>query len=140
MVFNNKTELETYIKDKLQNSILQAQKYVYELIDKFVKQYYSEFDPAVYHRTYQLYRSLVKSEIKSTANGYEADIYFDLGRLKYGVGHNWSEEQVLSSAAHGSHGGWTNGTAIYDDPRDILNAEAISVFKNFMKQNGIPVI
>ena len=85
MTFDSVDALKSYILSRMQPAVQKAQEQVYQVIDRFVKEYYAEFSPEVYERTYQLYRSLVKSDIKSTGNGYEACVYFDIGALDYAM-------------------------------------------------------
>ena len=81
------------------------QENVYQIINRFVKEYYSEYTPGDYHkqlqidndrlgkptyasmyvyeRTYQLYQSLVKSRVVRSGNGFKAEVYFDADRLDY---------------------------------------------------------
>ena len=139
---------------------------VFLIINRFVKEYYAEFSPAVYERTYQLFRSLVKTDVRSTGNGWVAEVYFDASMLDYQIKHltKWptnggymnpfngaissdgsfpnpkgSADLVLQSAAHGSHGGYTSGTAIWDEPLAILNTEAINILKRELIAAGIPI-
>ena len=102
----------------------------------------------MYERTYQLYQSLVKSEIVPFGNGYKARVYFDLDKLDYAMktvngvstpNSGWSEEKTLSAAAHGSHGGYTSGTAIYDEPIAVLDSEAYEILKRMLIDSGIPI-
>ena len=149
MTFNSTDELKNYILSKCEEAIQNAQLEVHAIIDRFLMQYYAEYDPSLYERTYQLLHSLVKSDVKSTGNGYEAEIYFDVSMLDYsvktlkGIGtwsnKNWSEQTTLEAAAHGSHGGWTSGTAIWDDPMKIIDAKAIQILKKHLIAAGIPL-
>ena len=83
MTFNNIEEVEKYVLEQARRSLITVQEEVYMIVNRFVKQYYAEFSPEVYERTYQLYKSLVKSEIKKEGNGYTAYVYFDLDKLDY---------------------------------------------------------
>ena len=169
MTFDSLDALESYILSRSQVAIRQAQEEVYGIINKFLKQYYSEYDPSVYERTNQLLRSLVKTNIIHTGNCWEAYIYFDIGSLDYtiktftrpsyycdGSYHNpfnpkstspdgvfnnpeGSGQLVVESAAHGKHGGKSSGTAVWDSSIKILNKEAINILKKWLKYNGIPV-
>lgn len=148
MTFDSIDALKNYILSRSGNAIRLAQERVYQVIDRFVKQYYAEYPPEVYERTYQLYRSLVKSDVKSTANGWVAEVYFDLDALDYHIkrlngreysNKGWSEEKTLSAAAHGSHGGYVSGTAIWDTPIGILNAQGYNMLKRALIDSGIPV-
>lgn len=148
MVFSSVNELKQYILSRMQPAIIKAQEQIYQVIDKFIKQYYAEFSPSMYERTYQLYRSLVKSDIISTGDGYEAHVYFDLDALDYAMKNihgvqvpnkGWSEEKTLMAAAHGSHGGYTSGTAIYDQPIALLKTEGYEILKRMLISEGIPI-
>lgn len=148
MTFDSIDALKSYILSRLQPAVQKAQEQVYQVIDRFVKEYYAEFSPEVYERTYQLYRSLVKSDIKSTGNGYEAYVYFDIDALDYAMktigditvpNKGWSEEKTLTAAAHGSHGGYIGGTALWDDSVAILNVEAYNILKRMLINSGIPI-
>lgn len=166
MTFDSIEALKSYILSKSQVAIQKAQEQIYQVIDRFVKEYYAEYSPIVYERTYQLYRSLVKSEIIYTGNGWEAQVYFDISMLDYQIKQlhgnpvdggymnpyngaispdgtfsnpKGSAELVMESAAHGSHGGWAGGTAIWDDPIAILNVEAYNILKRMLISEGIPI-
>lgn len=148
MTFNSLDALESYILSQSAVALRHAQVEVFNIIDKFLMNYYSEFSPEVYQRTQQLLHSLVKSDIKSTGNGWVAEVYFDVGLLDYSMktingvkvpNKGWSEAKTLSAAAHGSHGGWVSGTAIWDDPMKILDDKAIDILKNNLVAAGIPI-
>lgn len=166
MTFDSLDAVERYISSKCGVAIKLAQERVYQVIDRFVKEYYGEFSPEVYERTYQLYQSLVKTDVKQSGNGWVAEVYFDSGLLNYsskglhkhpvsggymnpynhvvtndGVFKNpkGSGEATLAAAAHGSHGGYKSGTAIWDAPMKILDKEALNMLKKALIDAGIPV-
>ena len=148
MTFDSIESLKNYILSRSQSAIIKAQEQIYQVIDRFVKEYYAEYNPVMYERTYQLYRSLVKSDIVQIGNSIEAHVYFDLDALDYAMkringievpNRGWSEEKTLSAAAHGSHGGYADGTAIWDEPIAILNTEAYNILKRMLIDSGIPV-
>ena len=144
MVFKNEAQLKSFLLAKCKNALIKAQEQVYQIIDRFVKEFYAEFSPEMYERTYQLYRSLVKSDIVSTANGYKAEVYFDFSSLVYTSGSSPSGEQVMNAAAYGGHGAEglhiiAGGTGIWDEPKQILNAEALNILKRMLISEGIPI-
>lgn len=148
MVFKSAEEIKMYIMKNMQIAIKEAEKKAYEIISKFLKQYYSEFSPSVYERTYQLLSSLVESEIISTGNGYQVQIYFDASRLDYSMklingtpvpNKGWSEEKTLEAAMNGSHGGYTSGTPIWSESVAALDANMIIILKQSLVSAGIPV-
>ena len=148
MTFDSMDALKNYILLKSRTGIILAQEKVYQIIDRFVKQYYAEYNPVMYERTYQLYRSLVKTNVKQVGNGWVAEVYFDIDRLDYymktlhGVSYpnkGYSAEATLESAAHGSHGGKIPGTAIWDEPLKILSVEGYNMLKQALVSAGIPL-
>ena len=166
MTFNSLDALKEYISSKCGVAIKSAQEEVHGIIQKFVEQYYSEFTPSVYERTYQLYNSLVKTGVKQAGGSWVAEVYFDASRLNYsskglhghpvsggymnpynhvvtddGVFRNpkGSGGATLSAAAHGSHGGYKGGTAIWDAPMKILDEEALNILKKALIEAGIPI-
>ena len=149
MVFNSEAQLKAFLMPKIQNAVIKAQEQVYQIIDRFVKEFYAEYPPEgkdiMYQRTYQLFQSLVKSDIISTGNGFEAEVYFDLSSLDYVTGARPSGEQVMGAAEWGRHGAMGlavadfKGTSIWHDPLEILDAEAINILKRMLISEGVPI-
>lgn len=145
MTFNNEKELKNFLLNKCKSALIKSQEQVYQIINRFVKKYYAEFSPEMYERTYQLYKSLVKSDIRPSANGYEAYVYFDLSSLGYTTGLKPSGEQVMQAAEWGRHGAMGlavadfKGTSIWREPLEILNADAINILKKELIAQGIPI-
>lgn len=144
MTFSSSTELENYILSRMKIAITQTQEKIYKILDEFVKKFYSEYDPSIYERTYQLYHSLVKSEIIPTGNGYKANVYFDYSSLSYMTGAEPSGLQVMNAAASGGHGAEGlyvvhGNTGIWDDPIVILRTEAHEMLKQSLIDAGIPI-
>ena len=155
MTFNNEKELKNFLLNKCKSALIKSQEQVYQIINRFVKEYYAEFSPEMYERTYQLYQSLVKSDIRPSTNGYEAYVYFDVSTLDhyshtirvhgnkytYEGKHKWSEQQILDTALTGGlpHGGYAGGTAIWIEALAMLNIEAINVLKRMLASVGIPI-
>lgn len=159
MTFDSLDALKNYILSRSQVAIKMAQERVFKIIEDFLLKYYEEFSPEVYIRTYQLLCSLVKTDIKQTANGWVAEIYYDLDALDYSMRvvpsqfnwaspqntyhrQNWTHENdiaVFEMAAHGSHGGYASGTAVWDDPIKVLKKDGINILKQSLIAAGVPV-
>ena len=147
----------------VQDKIAEGNLIWYNLLNRF----YNEFEPDVYVRTYQLLRSLVKTDVKSTINGWVAEVYFDINALDYSTrivpqGQPWSEwaspnttlhrqswtdantEWVLKTAMTGGntgkpHGGYASGTAIWNESMRVLSKEGIEILKQELIKAGISV-
>ena len=149
MTFKNESELKKFLLSKCKNALIKSQEQVYQVIDRFVKEFYAEYPPEgkeiVYRRTYQLFQSLVKSDIIPTGNGYKAEVYFDLSSLDYVTGSKPSGEQVMQAAEWGRHGAMGlavadfKGTSIWHEPLQILNTEAINILKKMLISEGVPI-
>lgn len=149
MVFKNEKQLEAFLMKKSQSALLKAQDKVYEIIKKFLDQFYDEYDPHKggklgYDRTYQFLNSLVKSRIIPDGKGYKAEVYFDLNYI-YDTGANPSGEQVMQAAEWGRHGAMGlavadfKGTSIWHESLAILNVETINILKQMLISEGIPI-
>lgn len=146
MVFHSMDELKQYILSRSQNALQKSIEQVYQIIDRFVKEFYAEFSPVMYERTYQLYRSLVKTDVESTGNGYKAYVYFDYSSLVYTTGSSPSGQQVMNAASYGGHGAEglhviAGGTGVWSEPMEILDGQkqAIEILKRMLIAEGIPI-
>lgn len=148
MTFKNRSELLNFLYDKAYSALRNAQGTVYEIIRDFVVQFYEDYDPVLYERTEQLLRSLVRGDIRPSANGWVADVYFDLSSLNYITGNQPTGEQVMRAAAQGLHGAigedflyvqGDTGVSIWNDPLQVLDAEAIRVLRDRLREQGIPI-
>lgn len=144
MVFHSMSELKQYILSRSANALQKTVEQVYQIIDRFMKEFYAEYSPVMYERTYQLYRSLVKTDIESTGNGWKAYVYFDYGSLVYTTGSSPSGQQVMNAASYGGHGAEglhivAGGTGVWDEPKAILDSQAIEILKRMLIAEGIPI-
>lgn len=144
MTFKNEKELERFILKKCKSALLNTQEEVYKIIKKFLYQFYGEYDPVVYERTYQFLQSLVQSRIVSDGKGYKAEVYFNLD-YAYSTGANPSGEQVMQAADFGRHGAMGlmvadfKGTSVWHEPLEILDATAIKMLVDMLIAEGIPI-
>ena len=140
MVFKNEKQLENFLLAKCKNAVISVETKVHQIIDSCLKQFYSEFDPDQYIRTEQLLHSLVKSGVKSTNNGFEAEVYFDASMLNYTTG-SWSGETVLNVAMKSDvpHGGYVGGTAVWTASRELLG-DIFKLLEQALKEQGVPVV
>lgn len=153
MTFKSTDELKSYLLSKIQLTISATEEKIYQVIDKILTQWYGEYDPVLYERTRQLLHSLVKSNVILTANGYEAEIYFDTSKLDYSFkyinGHKYphqgaSGEDVMQAAMSGGHGASglkiaATTTPIWDKSIGIINTEVYNTIKQALISEGIPV-
>lgn len=144
MVFKNEKELERFLLAKCQSALLKAQERIYEIIKRFLDEFYREYDPIVYERTNQFLNSLVRSRIVPDGKGYKAEVYFDLDYIYY-TGSNPTGEQVMQAADYGRHGAMGlavadfKGTSIWYESLAELDAKAINILVDMLRAEGIPI-
>lgn len=148
-IFKNENQLKEFLMAKCQSAIVKTQEQVYQIIDNMLEAYYADYTPIPvdeggYERTKQLLHSCVKSEIRQTTKGFEADVYFK--KYNYSTGRKPTSEQVINTAAQGLHGvadgdGWLyvagdNYLSIWDD---FLQSDAMDMLVNELRAQGIPI-
>lgn len=154
MVFKNEKELERHILKKCRLALMKAQDEVYKILKDFLRKFYNAYEPEEYDRTYQLLLSLVQSRIVSDGKGYKAEVYFNLDGLNYVTGGQPSGEQVMAAANKGLHGAigkmpnsdkyfrYIAGDVIisvWDDPLQMIDAQAIEILRDMLVAEGIPI-
>jgi hypothetical protein len=129
MTFDSGEQLKKFILGKCVKAVDNVKEKVHVEFAGNLNQFYSEFSPDYYIRTGALFNSLDYTDAVSTGNGASAEVYFETPSYKNGrvplqnggYGHAyWSGEQVLNVAMQGSHGGYVDGTAIWEESMDSL--------------------
>lgn len=151
MIFKSEEQLKAFLLPKLQNAVTEAENKIYADIKSTLAQFYGEFTPAEYIRTNQLLHSLVKSNIKKTANGYEAEVYFDASMLNYEHDHilrkggwygsaRWDGGTVLDVAMESSvpHGGYATGTSVWSVSLEKIG-DVLALLEQKLRAQGIPI-
>lgn len=160
MVFNSIEALKNHILSCSQVAVERATEKIHYVINLFLTDYYREFKPDVYVRTEQLLKSLVRSDVRPTANGWEAEVYFDINALDYSTrivpdGKPWSSNNtyhregwtkdndmwVLGTAMQGGlpHGGYAEGTQIWTESLNVLSKDKIDILRQALISAGIPI-
>lgn len=101
MACKNDKELTKQIRDIMEGAVREAQLKAYDVVKSFINEYYKEYDPKEYQRTYAFFKSLVRSEIKKTATGYQCSVYLDPDLMDEYFYH--SGEEVLDMINRGFH-------------------------------------
>ena len=153
MVFKSEEQLKAYVLGKCKNAVSNTEQKVHKIIDTFLNTYYGEFTPEEYIRTNKLMHSLVKTGVKPSGDGFEAEVYFDVSKLNYEKGMmslqhtpehgrygwaTWDGEKVLDVAMHGSHGGYIGGTPIWSVSMSQLG-NITELLKQELIKQGIPI-
>ena len=170
LTFNTINEIKEYIIKQSKKALEDERDRIFNILNDFLHQYYTEFTPEYYERTYQLLQSCVRTEVVQNGdNGWKARVYFDWKNLDYSIKYftdeRWKIEdgyinpfsysgmtshngsfpnngdayKVVESAMHGSHGGYIDGTAIWDEGIEKIKQNFRSELKTILRKNGIPI-
>lgn len=148
--FDSVEALEAYVVQRMQPAVRNVQEKIHQIIFNYLNAFYGEYEPSVAIRTYQILDSLVKSDVKRSGNGWEAEVYFDLGRLAHPrsyigqdgrtVHANWSEAKILHSVmVGGTHGGAVSGLPVWSEAMNTVNPAWIQWLKQELIAAGIPI-
>lgn len=144
MLITSRAQLDTVLKARAATALNLMMSRVEEVLQKFLDQYYREYDPEKYQRTYQMYRSLVHSGVESTADGFQCAVYFDPSGADYTGWWNSSgksAEEIWALPMSGKHGQCgPGGTAIMDEAVAVLQQDGRAMFKQALVDAGIPVV
>lgn len=149
--FNSVAELESYVIQRMQPAVRAVQERVHQIIQKYLEQFYGEYEPFLAIRTWQVFDSLVKTNVVRSGKGWEGEVYFDLGALNHPhsyvgkdgktlVTSDWSEAEILASVMTGAtHGGATGGVPVWTTAMGEINPQWVSWFKQELIAAGIPI-
>jgi hypothetical protein len=138
-----KKELEQFLLEQCRQLCEFAANEVYEAINYFIAQYYSEdWDNRSYQRTEAFLRSAFKTEVKKVGNGYQAVVGIDYESLnEY---ENATGFQVVKWSNEGLHGGIDVGTNthVWDDAMDstINSGQLLSDCIKYLRSKGLTII
>lgn len=113
---------------------------IQDVAQQNVQQYYDEFQPSRYERTYQFLNAPKRTAVTSGANGAECSVYIDMDAMNYAdtkYPPDPGAQQVVDWAASGQHGmrGMQNGEPFWEntleqiDTEDIVNRKFIAYAK-----------
>lgn len=135
-------ELEKLLLEQCRQLCEFAANEVYEAINFFLAQYYSEYDPISYSRQFDLLHSAFKTTVKQNGKGYYAEVGIDYDSLdSY---QNATGYEVVSWANSEKHGGLSVGTntRVWDDAIDatINSGQLLKDCIAFLKGKGFKII
>lgn len=140
MAFKSVSELENFLKAKLENTLKDIRFEAFKIIEGYLHDFYNEYDPFSYERTEQLMSSLIVGDIIKTSNGYTTSLYFNVNALHY-PNAGISDSQIVDIVMNDGkpHGGYAEGTPIWVSSEYQLKAELIEKMKTALIANGIPI-
>lgn len=82
-IIRNSADLDKILKNIAYKMLEKTRDKIYKAIDKSIREYYSEFQPTRYERTYKFLNSLVKTNIVERGNELYCEVKIDEDYLNY---------------------------------------------------------
>lgn len=150
----NQKQLADVILEKYVASAMKAtQQMVYDAIQESITEYYKEYTPEVYERTYKFLNSLIKTDIIRVGNTISCEVKIDERFLEYeypnGGGINATGLDVVQWAnrevpGYGNHGGTVDtgrDDGFWDVAMQTLGGDfgIMTLLNNNLKRRGLNV-
>ena len=98
-------------------------------------EFYDQYTPTMYNRTYQFLESATKEMMTDLCGR----VFMDAGRMNYLEPH-WTGEVQLEAANEGLHGGYIKREGRYwDSFMEYCNANALNILKQELRKQGLNV-
>ena len=98
-------------------------------------EFYAQYIPKMYNRTYQFLESATKEMVTDLCGR----VFMDAGRMNYLEPH-WTGEVQLEAANNSVHGGIpVNGGRYWDSFMEYCNANALNILKQELRKQGLNV-
>lgn len=150
MAITSISQLKLLLQSRIKKALDITCDEIYYVFRKHLEEYYDEYDPNYYQRTYSFLNSLIKTEVVQKGNSLSCQIKIDEDYLKYQYEGNfgWSENvpatgrDVATWANEGLHGGTIQGKSKWwDDAMNELGGKQgiLNIMKKNLKAVGIPL-
>ncbi len=137
------SDLTKVIESRIQQALKMTQQEIFEVVQQHITDYYHEYSPRMYQRTWEFLNSLIKTEIVKSSNGISCSVEIDKDYLSYRYQGGATGLDVVTYANQHSHGG------VYDDDFGQFWDDAMAelglepgikyLMKSNLKKCGVPV-
>lgn len=142
-VIRSMNDLTKIIESRIQQALKMTQQEIFEVIQQHITDYYHEYTPHMYQRTWEFLNSLIKTDITKTNGVISCAVEIDKNYLSHRYNGGATGLEVVTYANQHSHGG------VYDDDFGQFWDDAMAELglepgiKYLMKKNlqkcGVPV-
>lgn len=142
-VIRSMSDLTKILESRIQKALKMTQQEIFEIIQQHITDYYKEYTPHMYQRTWEFLNSLIKTHIVRTNGVMSCTVEIDRNYLTYRYDGGATGLEAATYANKHSHGG------IYDDDFGQFWNDAMVelglkpgieyLMKNNLKKCGVPV-
>lgn len=143
IVIKSMSDLTKIIESRIQQALKMTQQEIFEVIQQHIVDYYHEFTPHMYQRTWEFLNSLIKTDIIKTNGTISCTVGIDRNYLNYRYNGGATGLEVVTYANQHSHGG------VYDDDFGQFWDDAMAelglepgikyLMKKNLKKCGVPI-
>lgn len=108
-IIKSMDDLTRIVELRIQKALKMTQQEIFEVIQQHIADYYKEYTPYTYQRTWKFLNCLIKTEAVKSAHGISCSVEIDKDYLSYKYDNGATGLEVATYANQHSHGG------IYDD-------------------------
>lgn len=143
-VIKSMSDLTKILESRIQQALKMTQQEIFEVIQQHITDYYHEYTPHVYQRTWEFLNSLIKTDIIKSSNGLSCSVEIDKNYLSHKYKGGITGRQAAIFANQHSHGG------VYDDDFGKFWDDAMAeiglepgiraIMKDNLRKCGVPVL
>ena len=137
--FNSIEALKAEILKRMRNALSTAEDDIYGVYRQYNDEFYNEYTPFLYERTYQLRDNLDMSGIEPLANGYAANVYYHNDWNYKSQSGELTTGEIVNLIMHGEHD--QHDVRAWDDATSELIGEGkgYQILKDALNSAGLPV-
>lgn len=142
-VIKSMSDLTKILESRIQQALKMTQQEIFKVIQQHITDYYHEYNPRMYQRTWKFLDSLIKTNIVNTNGTISCTVEIDKDYLPYRYKGGATGLEVANYANQYSHGG------VYDDDFGQFWDDAMAelglepgikyLMKKNLKKCGVPI-
>lgn len=153
----NQEQLRKVLQSYVASALEKTQKEIYDVIQESINEYYREYTPSVYQRTYKFLNSLVKPKVEIDGDTITCEVKLDEEYLRYHYPGNpswkgnvpatgqdvasWANRDVPGAGNHGYTVDEGRDIGFWDEGLQTLGGEIgiIRILVNNLEKRGLKV-
>ena len=143
VIIKNANDLIEVLRKRISLALKDTQDVIYEALQFELTNYYQEITPKIYNRTYELFNSIIKTDVAMSSDGFYCTVEVDPSYLNYTYKGGATGLEVWEWANANTHGGTVKGNIeVWNNAMNSLGGEQgiIATMKQNLIKYGVPVV